>query len=179
MKKKNLFLIALLCAYSTLASAYTVTDNGDGSVTIDGGQWVNTTVTDNHGDTHIEVSGAEGAGLPASFNNADKALINGATKLIFTGYINNMQAFQDLAGSMIATSVDMSEAHFQQNLNSVEEVTYDKYDPEMVTALVPCVSTGGILVTSTPVEGPEISRLGILTRRKYARCHITVYQRGK
>lgn len=133
MKKKNLFLIALLCAYSTLASAYTVTDNGDGSVTIDGGQWVNTTVTDNHGDTHTEVSGAEGAGLPASFNNADKALINGATKLIFTGYINNMQAFQDLAGSMIATSVDMSEAHFQQNLNSVEEVTYDKYDPETKT----------------------------------------------
>ena len=133
MKKKNLFLIALLCAYSTLASAYTVTQNSDGSVTIDGGQWVNTTVTDNHGDTHTEVSGAEGAGLPASFNNADKALINGATKLIFTGYINNMQAFQDLAGSMIATSVDMSEAHFQQNLNSVEEVTYDKYDPETKT----------------------------------------------
>ncbi len=126
MKKKNLFLIALLCAYSTLASAYTVTDNGDGSVTIDGGQWVNTTVTDNHGDTHTEVSGAPGAGLPNDFTTAEATLITGATKLIFKGYIDNMLAFQH---DYAATSVDMSEAHFKQDLSSVEEVTYNKYDP--------------------------------------------------
>ena len=130
MMKKNLFLVALLCAYCTLASAYTVTANADGSVTIDGGQWVNTTVTDAQGDTHTAISGAQGAGLPNSFTQAEKALINGATKLILTGYIDQMWAFQDLGGSMIATSVDMSEAHFQQNLSSTETVTYNKYDPD-------------------------------------------------
>ena len=131
MKKKNLFLIALLCAYSTLASAYTVTDNGDGSVTIDGGQWVNTTVTDDNGDTHTEVSGADGAGLPGQFTNDERDLINGATKLIIKGYINSMNAFE--AGTQSATSVDMSEAHFKQDLTNVETVTYNKYNPETKT----------------------------------------------
>lgn len=55
---------------------------------------------------------------------------------------------------------------------------YDKYTPEMLTILAPFVSAGGLLVASTPVEGPEIMGLETLTRRKYARCHITVYQRS-
>ena len=128
MKKKNLFLIALLCAYSTLASAYTVTQNSDGSVTIDGGQWVENTVYDDHGDAHTEVSGASGAGLPDSFTTDELATIRGASKLILTGYIDNMKAFQ--AGNFSATTVDMSEAHFQQNMQEAKTVTYDKYDPE-------------------------------------------------
>lgn len=128
MKKKNLFLIALLCAYSTLASAYTVTDKGNGVVEIDGGQWIENTVTDDYGDTHTAVSGVEGAGLPGQFTNAEQNLINSATKLIIKGYINSMNAFS--AGTQLATSVDMSGAHFKQDLSSVETVTYNKYDPE-------------------------------------------------
>lgn len=54
---------------------------------------------------------------------------------------------------------------------------YDKYEPEMVTDLTPLVADGGLLVVSAPVEGGEIPEFAIITQRKYARCHITVYQK--
>lgn len=138
--KKKLFTL-LLCAFAVVsAKAYTVTDNGDGSVTIYGGGYETITQNDSHGDQHTVVSGVEGAGLPNSFTDAEKAIINNATKLILTGYIDNMLAFQETSNGN-KTSVDMSEAHFQQNLSSTKTVTYDKYDPSS--------STGTTSVTKT------------------------------
>ena len=133
MKKYLLVLAAGIFGILT-ANAYTVTDNGDGSVTIDGGQWVNTTEEDTYGVEHTVVSGAAGAGLPNSFTDAEKALINNATKLILTGYINNMLAFQETNNDN-KTSVDMSEAHFQQNLSegNTKTVSFDEYNPTTKT----------------------------------------------
>ncbi len=139
MKKYLLVLAAGIFGILT-ANAYTVTPNSDGSVTIHGGSWVEKEVTDSHGDKHTQVSAGVDvindvevtAGLPNSFTAAEKALINNATKLILTGYIDNMLAFQETSNGN-KTSVDMSEAHFQQNLSSVKEVTYNKYDSSSST----------------------------------------------
>lgn len=133
MKKYLLILAAGIFGILT-ANAYTVTDNGDGSVTIDGGQWVNTTEKDAYDVEHTVVSGAAGAGLPNSFTDAEKALINNATKLILTGYIDNMKAFQETSNGN-KTSVDMSEAHFQQNLSegNTKTVSFDEYNPTTKT----------------------------------------------
>lgn len=121
----------LVCVFAWVgANAYTVTDNGDGSVTIDGGTATHSTWTDNNGVTHTEVSGASGAGLPNSFTASEVALIASATKIKLTGYIDNMLAFQDMRARLAnVKTVDMSQAHFQQNRNSTETVTYLKYDP--------------------------------------------------
>lgn len=115
------------------ANAYTVTTNSDGSVTIDGGTATHSTWIEN-GITHTEVSGADGAGLPNSFTAGQVALIASATKIIITGYIDNMKAFQDMRAQLgNVKTVDMSGAHFQQNRNSTETVTYRKYDPSSKT----------------------------------------------
>lgn len=138
--KKKLFTL-LLCAFAWIGvNAYTVTQNSDGSVTIDGGGYTTITQNDSHGDQHTIVSGVEGAGLPNSFTPEEKAIINNATKLILTGYIDNMLAFQETSNDN-KTSVDMSEAHFQQNLSSTKEVTYDKYDPSSTTGTTSVTKT--------------------------------------
>lgn len=128
MKKYLLVLAAGIFGILT-ANAYTVTDNGDGSVTIDGGSWVNTPVTDTHGVTHTAVSAGEGAtGLPDSFTAADLAKLNNASKIIIKGYVQDMLCFQGSNWENI-TSVDMSEAHFKQDLTSTETVTFRQYNP--------------------------------------------------
>lgn len=128
MKKCLLILVAGVFGILT-ANAYTVTQNSDGSVTIDGGGYVTDTVTVN-GQKHVIVSGATGAGLPNSFTADDLAKLNNATKIIFTGYIDNMKAFQGSTWDNI-TSVDMSGAAFEQNLNegNTETVTFRQYNP--------------------------------------------------
>lgn len=131
--KKKLFTL-LLCAFAWIGvNAYTVTDNGDGSVTIDGGTAYHTTWTDNQGLTHTEINGTPGSGLPDSFSASEMALINGASKLIFTGYIDKMLAFQNLDANNNITEVDMKEAQFQQTRNSVETKTFLKYSPSSKT----------------------------------------------
>ena len=138
MKKYLLVLAAGIFGILT-ANAYTVTDNGDGSVTINGGSAIHTTWTDNQGLTHTEINGTPAAngvaaaGLPNQFTAAEKALINGASKLIFTGYIDNMLAFQNLDANNNITEVDMKDAQFQQNRNSVETVKFLKYNPSTKT----------------------------------------------
>ncbi len=127
--KKKLFTL-LLCAFAWIGvNAYTVTDNGDGTVTIDGGSYTATSVTDTHGDTHYVITGVNDAGLPESFKADEMALINNATTLKITGYVNDMKAFQNLSADNNITTVDMSGAVFQQSSASSEEVTYYKYDP--------------------------------------------------
>ncbi len=54
---------------------------------------------------------------------------------------------------------------------------YDKYKPEMITSLESLVTDGGIIVASTPVEGPEIPGFEKIKARKYARCLVTIYQK--
>lgn len=137
--KKKLFTF-LLCAFAWIGvNAYTVTPNSDGSVTIDGGGYETITRVDGHGDQHTVVSGVAGAGLPNSFTDAQQALIKAAKKIIITGYINNMLAFQDLATQNSIEEVDMSGAVFEQKLNVNDnddnevEVTYYQYDPESKT----------------------------------------------
>lgn len=128
MKKCLLILVAGVFSVLT-ANAYTVTDNSDGSVTIDGGQWYNTTATDNQGITHTVVAALDpNAGLPNEFTAADLAKLNNATKIIFTGYIDNMKAFQGSTWPNV-TSIDMENAHFEQNLSNAETVTYGRYNP--------------------------------------------------
>ena len=126
--KKKLFTL-LICAFAVIgANAYTVTNNGDGSVTIDGGDWEDTEVIDSHGVKHTAVSGKNGnTGVPDGFTAADLDKINaeGVNKIIVTGYIATTQAFQGSSWPNI-TSVDMSEAHFKQDLTSVYNVEYDK-----------------------------------------------------
>lgn len=140
MKKYLLVLAAGIFGILT-ANAYTVTPNSDGSVTIHGGSWVESEVTDSHGDKHTQVSAGVDvindvevtAGLPDSFTSAEQSLISNATKLILTGYIDKgVVPFQGIDLSKI-TSVDMSEAHFQQNLDNTVEVDYDKYDKSSTT----------------------------------------------
>ncbi len=133
MKKYLLVLAAGIFGILT-ANAYTVTDNGDGSVTIDGGQWVNTTVQDTHGVNHTAVSAGTGAtGLPDSFTDDDLSKINSASKIYITGYVEKLDCFQGKTWPNI-TSVDMSEAHFKQDLNDVFEKTFDEYDPSATTS---------------------------------------------
>lgn len=131
--KKYLLLMAAGIFGILTANAYTVTPNSDGSVTIDGGGYETITQVDGHGDQHTVVSGVSGAGLNNSFTAEQQALIKAAKKIIITGYINNMLAFQDLATQNSIEEVDMSGAVFEQNLNNVENVTYYQYDPESKT----------------------------------------------
>lgn len=56
---------------------------------------------------------------------------------------------------------------------------YDKYDSKMITRLARVVAPGGILVASTPEEGPEIEGMEKIKSQKYARAHISVYRRAK
>ena len=128
--KKKLFTL-LLCAFAVVsANAYTVSGpDANGVVTIDGGSWVNTTVTDTYGVEHTAVSAGEGAtGLPDSFTAADLAKLNNASKIIIKGYVQKMLCFQGSDWENI-TSVDMSEAHFKQDLTSTETVTFRQYNP--------------------------------------------------
>ncbi len=53
---------------------------------------------------------------------------------------------------------------------------YDKYEPEMITALARLVAQDGILVASSPEEGPEIKGMEKIKSQKYARAHIAVYR---
>ena len=112
------------------ANAYTVSGpDANGVVTIDGGSWVNTTVTDSYDVTHTAVSAGEGAtGLPDSFSSEDLAKLNNASKIIIKGYVQDMLCFQGSNWENI-TSVDMSEAHFKQDLTSTETVTFRQYNP--------------------------------------------------
>ncbi len=56
---------------------------------------------------------------------------------------------------------------------------YDKYRPEMITALSHLVAKDGVLVASTPEEGPEIKGMEKIKSQKYARAHISVYRWAK
>ncbi len=53
---------------------------------------------------------------------------------------------------------------------------YDKYEPEMITLLGRLVAKNGILVASTPEDGPEIEGMEKIKSQQYARAHITVYR---
>lgn len=53
---------------------------------------------------------------------------------------------------------------------------YDKYDSKMIARLARVVAPGGILVASTPEEGPEIKGMEKIKSQKYARAHISVYR---
>ena len=53
---------------------------------------------------------------------------------------------------------------------------YDEYNPKMITRLARVVAPGGILVASTPEEGPEIKGMKKIKSQKYARAHISVYR---
>lgn len=132
MKKCLLILVAGIFSVLT-ANAYTVTDNGDGSVTIDGGAVDSTLVTDQYGVQHKAFfAGETGAGLPNSFSSDEVALIANATKIKITGYIDNMLAFQGMQSQLGGiTSVDMSGAWFEQNLNegNTKTVTFNQYNP--------------------------------------------------
>ena len=56
---------------------------------------------------------------------------------------------------------------------------YDEYNPKMITRLARVVAPGGILVASTPEEGPEIKGMKKIKSQKYARAHISVYRWAK
>lgn len=132
MKKYLLILAAGIFGILT-ANAYSVTKNDDGSVTIDGGAVDSTLVTDQYGVQHKAFfAGETGAGLPNSFSSDEVALIANATKIKITGYINNMKAFQEMQTQLGGiTSVDMSGAWFEQNLNegNTKTVTFNQYNP--------------------------------------------------
>lgn len=132
--RKRLLALAV-CAFAWIgANAYEVrtytTDDGVVVAEINGGDWVNTTVQDAQGDQHTAVSGVAGAGLPSDFGFTDeeKAMINAASKLVIKGYVEDNKWTQAHDWSHI-TSVDMSEAHFKQDLSSTETYTYEKFDP--------------------------------------------------
>lgn len=107
MKKKNLFLIALLCAYSTLASAWNVTFSADGKI------------------AYIEGSGSDGKNL--SDLGVSETAIKAAETLIFSGTINTLDPFQ--GGTFTnATTVNFSGATFVES--TVGNVTYQQWNPE-------------------------------------------------
>lgn len=107
MKKKNLFLIALLCAYSTMASAWNVTFSADGKT------------------AYIEGSGSDGKNL--SDLGVSETAIKAAETLIFSGTINTLDPFQ--GGTFTnATTVNFSGATFVES--TVGNVTYQQWNPE-------------------------------------------------
>lgn len=110
MKKKNLFLIALLCAYSTLASAWNVTFSADGKT------------------AYIEGSGSDGQNL--NDLGVSETAIKAAETLIFTGTINTLDPFQG-GGFTNATTVDYSRATFIET--TVGTVNYQAWNPTTKT----------------------------------------------
>lgn len=95
MKKKNLFLIALLCAYSTLASAWSVTFSDDNKT------------------AYIVGSGSDSNNWSdESFTADERTKIAAAETLVFSGTINTLKPF-DGAGC-VATTVDFSDAYFPE-----------------------------------------------------------------
>lgn len=117
-----------------------------------------------------------------------EALSRGARHAIFVD--KDELVLQTIEKNLYETRIEPSEADtLKLNIKKIGQITgvsydvifadppYDKYKPEMVTILAPLVSKGGILVASTPEEAPEIPDFKIITQRKYARCHITIYQR--
>ena len=102
MMKKNLFLFALLCAYSTLASAWSVTFSDDGKI------------------AYIVGSGNDGQNTSDLGNAAIQNGVKNATTLIFSGTINTLDPFQGM--NCVATTVNYSNANFVQR--SAGTVTY-------------------------------------------------------
>ncbi|MBR2709688.1 RsmD family RNA methyltransferase [Candidatus Saccharibacteria bacterium] len=61
----------------------------------------------------------------------------------------------------------------------IADPPYDKYTPEMIASLAPLVVPGGLLVASTPIAGPDLTGFTIVKSRKYARCHLTIYEKNR
>lgn len=54
---------------------------------------------------------------------------------------------------------------------------YDLYKGEMVAGLPKLVKKGGILVLSHPGEAPDLEGMELIKTRKYARAHISIYNK--
>ena len=107
--KKKLFTL-LLCAFAVLgAKAFTVTDNGNGMVTI---------------DCNSDLGNWSGNGTDG-FTSAQQNLIANATYLKFTGTINNgyLGIFQNHTQ---ATTVDFADAYFP---GTAHQETFYQYNP--------------------------------------------------
>lgn len=60
----------------------------------------------------------------------------------------------------------------------IADPPYDKYDPEKIKILARVVADpGGILVLSHPGEAPEMPGLKLVKTKKYARAHISIYEK--
>ena len=123
MKKKNLFLIALLCAYSTMASAWHVVfseNNTVATIYSDANNMPDSNIKDNF----------SGITYPVGVTNGGD-LLKAATTLKFVATdefpISTLDAFQG-GKPYAATTVDYSEATFSP-LASFGPVIYYKYAP--------------------------------------------------
>lgn len=117
MKKKNLFLIALLCAYSTLASAWHVVFSENNTVATIYSDANNQPESGNK-DNFSAITYPEGV-----TNGGD--LLKAATTLKFVATdeypISTLGAFQ--SAGFAATTVDYSEAHFTET--EAGSITYN------------------------------------------------------
>ncbi|MBR3530648.1 MAG: leucine-rich repeat protein [Bacteroidaceae bacterium] len=110
MMKKNLFLFALLCAYCTLASAWSVTFSSDNKT------------------AYIVGSGNDSQNWSNdSFTADERAKIAAAETLVFSGTINTLKPF-DGAGC-VATTVDFSDAYFPETTPGAGPFTFYEYAP--------------------------------------------------
>lgn len=129
MKKKNLFLFALLCAYSTLASAWSVTFSSDNKT------------------AYIVGSGSDSQNWSDdSFTADERAKIVAAEKLVFSGTINTLKPF-DGAGCL-ATTVDFSDAYFPETSPGAGPFTFYEYAPNssVTPKYSPSTTTAGAYV---------------------------------
>jgi len=129
MKKKNLFLIALLCAYSTLASAWSVTFSDDNKT------------------AYIVGSGSDSNNWSdESFTADERTKIAAAETLVFSGTINTLKPF-DGAGC-VATTVDFSDAYFPETSPGAGPFTFYEYAPNssVTPKFSPSTTTAGAYV---------------------------------
>lgn len=129
MMKKNLFLFALLCAYSTLASAWSVTFSSDNKT------------------AYIVGSGSDSQNWSNdSFTADERAKIVAAEKLVFSGTINTLKPF-DGAGCL-ATTVDFSDAYFPETSPGAGPFTFYEYAPNssVTPKYSPSTTTAGAYV---------------------------------
>ncbi|MBR3180037.1 RsmD family RNA methyltransferase [Candidatus Saccharibacteria bacterium] len=60
----------------------------------------------------------------------------------------------------------------------IADPPYDAFDLKTIIPLVDFLDTDGILALSHPGDAPTIPGLDLLKTKKYARCHLSIYQKA-
>lgn len=59
----------------------------------------------------------------------------------------------------------------------IADPPYDNFEPENIEILTVFLKDGGLLALSHPEEAPEMPGLELIKTKKYARAHISIYEK--